>query len=340
MNTADTDPHKNIRYLTMYLSGFGIHTSLLLLILFIGCGIPDESTDFSDELNGGSDYKGELLFAENFQNGDFASRGWYDVRSGAVLTSENPAPGTSQVLECRYGEGDQRCADGYPLRKKFDETESLYLSYWVRYSSNWQGSGVGYHPHEFHFATNLDTDYVGPANSHLTLYIEQVNLIPKIALQDSRNVDDNCILRNDDTFEGCDGDFNTYPFTENRSVAACNGLEGKLDNRDCFWNGSYWYSSRSWDAPEAAITPGEWQFVEAFLRLNDIEDGIGLVNGSVRYWLDGELLISYDQILFRTGSNPDMAFDKLIFAPWIGPGSPVEQTMWVGDIIVARGVMP
>ncbi|MCC5906938.1 MAG: hypothetical protein JJU13_12060 [Balneolaceae bacterium] len=330
-----------MRYLTMYQSGFGKHTSLfLLLILSLGCGVPDGSSDFEDELNGGSDYKGELLFAENFHNDDFASRGWYDVRSGAVLTTENPAPGTSQVLECRYGEGDQRCAEGYPLRIKFDETESLYLSYWVRYSNSWEGSGVGYHPHEFHFATNLDTDYVGPANSHLTMYIEQVNLIPKIALQDSRNVDDNCILRNDDSFEGCDGDFSSYPFTENRSVAACNGLEGTLDNRDCFWNGSYWYSSRSWDAAEPAITPGEWQFVEAYLRMNDIEDGIGLVNGSIRYWIDGELLISSDNILFRTGANPEMAFDKFIFAPWIGVGSPAEQTMWIGDITVAKGVIP
>lgn len=289
----------------------------------------------------GASYRGEILFEEHFKDTNFASRGWYDVRSGAVIRTDNPAPGTNQVLQCRYAKDGQRCAGGYPIRIEIPETESVYLSYWVRYSDNWVGSGRGYHPHEFHFTTNKDHEFVGPANSHLTMYIEQINLTPVIAMQDSKNVDDDCILRNNGEFIGCDGDFDTYEFTEARSVAACNGHHGLLQHRDCYWTGSYWYSSRRWhDETEKVIIPGNWHFVEAYLSMNDIVDGKGVANGSIRYFLNGEPRISSDEILFRTADNSDMAFKYLIFAPWIGDGSPVDQDMRVGQITVARGVKP
>src|SRR3989449_8148514 len=45
---------------------------------------------------------------------------------------------------------------------------SVYLSYWVKYSANWVGSGQPYHPHEFLFLTNEDGAYIGPSATHLT----------------------------------------------------------------------------------------------------------------------------------------------------------------------------
>lgn len=281
----------------------------------------------------------ENVFVENFSNPDFASRGWFDVRADAVLSTDNTAPGTEQVLECRYAVDGNDCAEGYPVRVDIPETESIYLSYWVRYSDNWVGSGRPYHPHEFMLTTNKDPESVGPANTHLSMYIEQIGMVPTLAMQDSKNVDDDCILSNNDDFEGCGGDIETYEFTEARSVASCNGLEGFVDERDCYNAGSYWYSARRWKSSVGpAFTPGEWHFVESYFNMNDIVDEKGVPNGSIRYWLDGELLISSDEILFRTAENSDMAFKYLLFAPWIGDGSPVEQTMWVADITVADGV--
>lgn len=277
---------------------------------------------------------------ETFKDTDFASRGWYEVADHAIINSDNSAPGTGNVLQCRFQVGDQVCAEGYPVRIEFPETESVYLSYWIRYSDNWEGSGRPYHPHEFHFTTNADEKWVGPANSHLTMYIEQINRTPLIAMQDSRNVDESCILLNDGTFEGCNGDFESYEFTEDRSVASCNGIDGLYDTSDCFVNGSYWYSARRWHAPEPVFTTGKWHFVEALLVMNEVENGVGRVNGSIRYWLNGELLISSDEILFRTGKHSEMAFRYFIFAPYIGDGSPVDQSMWVSDITVARGITP
>jgi hypothetical protein len=136
---------------------------------------------------------------------------------------------------------------------------------------------------------------------------------------------------------GCNGDFDTYAFTEERSVAACNGLHGDLDRRDCFpTDATHWYSSRSWFAePDASLYDGSWHRVSVLFRLNSVSDGVGNVDGAVRYWLDGELIISSDRILYRTGANADMLFNQILIAPYIGDGSPKRQTMWVDDLVIS-----
>lgn len=300
-----------------------------------------------NESVGGEDYRGEVLFEEFFQDTDFESREWYDVTPDVEITSQNPPPEGDYSFVCNYPQGGTSCAGGVPKRRRFPETDSLYFSYWVRYDENWVGSDRPYHPHEFHFTTNADGVWIGPAFTYLTAYVENVGGYPRIALQDSKNVDLDCILRNDDSFVGCDGSFDDYTFTEERSVCACNGLMGDLDGRDCFPYGSGWYSARFWDSPVRVFDdePGvfdktEWSFVEVFLKMNDIVDGAGVPNGMIRLWVDGELFVSYDQILMRTGALPDLAFEQFILAPYIGDGSPVDQTTWIGNITVARGVLP
>jgi hypothetical protein len=306
---------------------------------------PSESgaDETGEDEDGPTVYCGRTLFAEPFEDDDFGSRGWYDGPNGDLTTDEHVEGSTSSFV-CRFAPGASGCEGGTPGRQLFEPQMAVCLSYWVKYSANWQGSGQPYHPHEFHFITNVDSMYVGPANTHLTTYIEQVGGTPRLALQDSRNVDLDCILLNNDNFVGCDGDFDTYPFTEERSVAACNGLLGYLDGRDCFPTGNGYYSARFWDAEIQAFgdappwDKNEWHQVHSYWRLNDLEDGIGIPNGILRYWVDGELLVSSDEILMRTGAHPDMRFDQFLIAPYIGDGSPVDQTMWVDDLVVSEGL--
>lgn len=301
---------------------------------------PGTTTGGACDWGDGSCTPGALLFCEPFDDPDLAGRGWYDGPSGTI-DPDNPHSGAG-AFACHFGQGDTQCSGGKPARHPVPETTSVWLSYWVRYSDNWVGSGKPYHPHEFHFVTNEDDDYVGPAASHLTTYIEDVGGVPRLALQDALNVDTACILRNDDTFIGCDGDFDTYPFTEMRSAAACNGVLGALDGRDCFdAGGGVWYSARYWDADVQAFGDAApydktaWHRVEAYFQLNTVENGVGLVDGQIKYWLDGELLIDHDDILLRTGAHDTMAFDQFLMLPYIGDGSPVDQTFWVDDLRVA-----
>lgn len=283
----------------------------------------------------------EILFEETFEDTDFASRGWYDGPRGTLSDVEH-LPASDYSFECTFRQGDRGCDGGTPGRHLFDETEVVYLTYSVKYSENWEGSNRPYHPHEFHFITSQDSIYVGPARSHLTTYIEQNEGTPRLAIQDSLNVDQNCILRNNDSIVGCNGDFDSYPFTESRSAASCNGLIGDLDERDCYNTGSYWYSSRGWSANEVYFRDdtgeyykNDWHRVEVMFRMNTVQMGVGLPDGQVRFWFDGELIISHDQILMRTGEHPDMRFNQFLIAPYIGDGSPVEQTMWIDNLTVS-----
>jgi hypothetical protein len=268
------------------------------------------------------------------------SRGWYDGSNGALSTAE-PAEGQSS-FECLFEVGASSCKAGKPARHPVPPTPSVYLSFHLRFSDNWVGSGKPYHPHMLHFLTDANDQYVGPSHTHLTTYTEVVQGKAFLALQDSENVDLNCILRNDDSFEGCNGDFATYPFTESRSACACNGLAGFLDGRDCFPNGNgTWYSSRGWYA-DGAFTDqagptfkGDWHFVEVYFDLNSVEGGVGVPDGKIRWVQDGQTLIASDQILFRTGAFPSMNFNQLAMLPYIGDGSPVEQSFWIDHLTVA-----
>lgn len=297
---------------------------------------------------GGAAFRGTVLLEEHFADTDIASRGWYDGRGDGVTMTETAPGGTGGAFACHWTMGAIACENGVPARHAIAPQNAVYLSFWVKHSVGWVGSGRAYHPHLFHFVTNEDDAYVGPSHTHLTAYIEHVQGRGMLALQDSRNVDLACILHNDDTFDGCGGSFSSYAFTEMRSVCACNGIVGDLDGRDCFPNGDgTWYSSRAWRTPSAVFTdspgPGyesDWHFVEAYFRLNTIEGGVGVPNGAIRYWVDGALSISSDHVLLRTAQFPSMQFNQFLMLPYIGDGSPMDQTMWIDEITVAAGLTP
>ncbi len=285
-----------------------------------------------------------ILLFEDFETGDFAAKGWYDGFPDQ-RTTEEYKNGTHSYRG-HFAQGATTSGAG---RHLFTPTDKLYMSYWVKYSTNYVGSGVGYHPHEWNILTNKDWIYQGPADTYLSLYVEQNAGRPILAMQDSKNVDPNCILLNNDNFVGCNGEFDSYAFTENRSASSCNGLTGYLDRRDCFpSSGSThgYYSARAWAADSVYFrnAPGpyyknDWHKIETYFELNTIDAGIGIPDGKIRYWYDGQLLISSDNILFRTGAHPDMLFDQLFYGPYIGVGSPVDQTWWVDDLTLADGLL-
>ncbi len=287
----------------------------------------------------GSCTPGALLFCEGFDDADLAGRGWYDGPAGTIDPDAYSGAG---AFACQFDPGATGCSGGHPARHPVAPTASVWLSFWIRHSADWIGSGKPYHPHQFHFVTNVDDDFVGPAGTHLTTYVEAVGDTPRLAIQDLLNVDSNCVLRNDDSFVGCNGDYATYAFTEMRSAAACNGLLGALDGRDCFdAGGGQWYSARYWDSPVAVFAEAapydqrDWHRVEVYFQLNTIADGVGVVDGQLKYWFDGVLLIDLDDVFYRTGAHPGMMFDQFLMLPYIGDGSPIGQAFWVDDLRVA-----
>src|SRR2546425_4885011 len=219
------------------------------------------------------------------------------------------------------------------MRHLFSATPTLYVSYWVKYSSNWVGSGHPYHPHEFLVMSDQDGDFDGPSNGWLVAYIEenyQNGGIPRLQLQDNKAINTS---------------FGTPPVnlvgvTENRSTAGCNGVVEANVVTTCF-NMPPWYNDKEVSAPQVWFQPtpgpgykGDWNHVEVYFQINSVVGGLGVADGVMQYWFNGALAIDRHDILFRTGARPTIQFHQFVIAPYMGDGSPVDQYMWVDDLTV------
>src|SRR5262245_2703896 len=278
-----------------------------------------------------------MLFQEPFEDTDFAGHGWYDNTAPVTTTLEH-LPNSTRALEMRFPAGATTPISGGAMRRLFPATHTLYVSYWVKYSSNWVGSGRPYHPHEFYVLSDQDGDWDGPASNWLTAYIEenyQNGGIPRLALQDNKAINT--------SFGALPIDLSAT--TENRSVTGCNGIVETGIAWECF-NMPPWYNDKQLQAPAVVFQPNAgagykatWNHVEVYFQLNSVANGKGVADGVMQYWFNGQPVIDRHDILFRTASRSTIQFHQFLIAPYIGDGSPVSQTMWVDDLQLATGTM-
>jgi hypothetical protein len=271
-----------------------------------------------------------LPFNEPFEDTRFGDRGWYDAMSGALTTSEHVA-GSSRSYECHFTAGASGCAGGDPGRLKFRESDGIYLSYWVKHSASWEGSGRtrAYHPHLFLTLTNLDSEWAGPACTHLTTYTEETLGYPQLCVQDGLNIDESRVGEN------------LVAVTETRAVAGCNGTQSQSEigfsDTSCYladatkhWNGTCWKGPTAtyFDSTEKTA----WHHVESYFKLNTIAGGKGQKDGVVQYWLDGQLVIDHRNVILRTGQHPTMKFNQFQMLFYIGDGAPTDQYLWIDNL--------
>lgn len=277
---------------------------------------------------------GTLLFAEGFEDANLASRGWYD-NTGSVLSSVEHIAGSAQSAQYRFLSTASSPTSGGAQRKLFTPTDSIYLSYWIKYSSNWVGSGQPYHPHQFHFLSDLDGDFDGLSDTFLTSYIEEHytagNLNPRLAFQDSKSVNSSF---------GAPPN-NLLGVTEDRSVCGCN-LNGALESGfsgECFDNGGYLYSDKILNASTSSTdaTKTNWNFIEYYVKMNSINAGASQFDGILQMWFNGASMINRSDIQLRTANHPTLKFHQFVIAPYIGDGSPVDQSFFIDDLKVGTG---
>ena len=283
---------------------------------------------------------GSLLFEEKFEDANFASRGWY-ASSGVISTTEHTASSTASI-QFHFLQGASTQAGTSAMRHKFTPSNSVYISYDVKYSSNWIGSGRAYHPHEINVMSTLDGDWAGPSDAFLALYLEhnyQNGGIPHLGIQDNQSIN---------TSYGSVPN-NLIGVTENRSVGGCNGVAEPNASSECFASATTtgYYNLKLVVGPVvlqpnagSAGYKGNWNRVEAYFQLNTIVNGIGQANGVMQYWFNGQLIIDRHDILFRTGARPTVQFNQFLLTPYIGDGSPVDQTMWVDNLRVGTARLP
>ena len=234
---------------------------------------------------------GTVLIQEGFEDNAFAARGWYDNASPVTTTGQH-ATGSAHALEMHFTQGSTTPVSGGAMRHLFPASETVYLSYWVKYSSNWVGSAQAYHPHEFLFLSDLDGDWDGPSTSWLAAYVEhnyQNGGIPRLALQDSKAIN---------TSYGTPP-FNLTGVTENRSICGCNGIVEPNVVTSCF-SFPPWYNDKEIISP-TTIAPSQWRntwnHVEAYFQMNSVVGGIGQADGVMQYWLNGALVMTARHVL-------------------------------------------
>ncbi len=293
-----------------------------------------------------------IFFTESFEDTNFTTRGWYDGIPTSVIDNTEYAPvsGSTSSIKVNWAVGNTKPTSGngyFTMRHKFAEIDSVYMSYWIKHTTNWAGSGVGYHPHMFMTLTNQDTDYAPLAYNPLNVYVQErctaLNSpvgtclgVLEFEIQDSANINST------DCSPGVNCDL--VSITETRAVGGCNGDSDGYDHLDCYYTNGHWYNDKIF--PSSGIylrdTAGQyykndWHFIETYWKLNTISGGKGQRDGIMKMWYDGVLVFDYDDVVYRTATYPNIKFNQLIFAPYIGVGSPVNnQGFWIDELTVSN----
>ena len=236
-----------------------------------------------------------ILFSESFDDQNVGKRGWYD--SAEIRISDNDAYAGAGCIEYEWENGG-KAVGSKGLRHLFEPTEVVYIRFYMKLSEGWGWSGRSYHPHLLHFLTTENSKYHGPARSHLTLYIEANDGKLRLGATDMQNTD------------------------------APHGLtQGPLRGG---------YNGKLYDSKEALLD-ADWHCVEAMFKLNsvDAENDKWNVDGELRGWFDGDLVIERTDVVFRTTDFPKMKFNQFLLAPYFGPGLlPHAQSLWIDELTV------
>ncbi len=246
------------------------------------------------------DSRPRVLFGESFDDVQLAQRGWYDGREVKIV-SRTPAAGPG-CIEYHWNRDATKAAGSSAIRHLFQPTETVYVRFQIRLSSNWGWSGRSYHQHLMHFMTTENSKYHGPAASHLTLYVEPVNGKLRLAAQD---------IQNKGTPHGL--------------------MQGPLRGG---------YNGKFYDSRQVLFHDDRWHRVEAYFKLNSLDSKADKPNadGVVQGWFDGKLVVDRHDVVFRSSDFPKMRFNQYLLAPYFGPGLlPHAQTLWIDELIVATG---
>ena len=279
-----------------------------------------------------------LLLSESFDDTSFAARGWYDGSPSSIATSGCQAgSGCLQWTFNASGTNPTQMPAGAFRHTLSTATDTLYLSYYIKFATGWRGSQQTYHPHILQITSDLDyqTDpYTPLAYNYLQTYSEFISDVgspyiirPAFALQDERNVNT--------SYGTPPNDLSST--TENRSVNYCNTPVSTGASGVCYPDITY-YSASTWKNTGVSVTTNTWHHVEMYLKMNTISGNIGQHDGVMREWIDGVQVFNYTDVLYRTNQHPNLKWQLVNIAPYIGNGSPIAQSFFIDNLTVWDGI--
>src|SRR5829696_4870441 len=99
------------------------------------------------------------FFREGFEDSKLLERGWYD--GSKFLISDGAKVGKG-CIEFAWKEKTTTPESSTGIRRLFEPSESVYLSFYIRLSKGWGWTGRDYHPHLLHFMTTENGKFDGP----------------------------------------------------------------------------------------------------------------------------------------------------------------------------------
>jgi hypothetical protein len=237
------------------------------------------------------------LFSEGFDDPQLLERQWYDG-SRFTISDLHPRAGKG-CIEYLWKDKSTNPANSSGIRRLFEPTNTVYLRYYIKLSKGWGWTNRDYHPHLIQFLTTENEKFAGPAATHLTVYVEPWNGRLRLAATDIQNKD------------------SPHGLTQGPLKGGFNG--------------------RSFDSEDRLFVDDEWHCVEAMFQLNtlDVESDKPNVDGIVRGWFDGKLVVEQTNVVLRSTDFPNMKFNQFLLLPYFGPGLlPHAQTLWVDELAV------
>ncbi|MDP1796849.1 MAG: hypothetical protein Q8K78_05175 [Planctomycetaceae bacterium] len=240
---------------------------------------------------------GRVLFQESFNDAELGRRGWYDISRVRLADQAFAGKSCIEYDWMRAGEGVSGSAT---IRHLFEPTDRVYLRFQLKLSKDWGWTGRNYHPHLIQFMTTEDTQWHGPAASHLTVYVEPVNGKLRLAAQDIQNRDQ------------------PHGLTQGPIKGGYNG--------------------KFYDSRERHFRDDAWHCVEVYFQLNTLDKNRQQAHqdGILRAWFDGQLVVEETNVVLRSADFPAMKFNQMLLAPYFGPGLvPHAQKLWIDEVLVA-----
>lgn len=239
----------------------------------------------------------EILFSEHFDDDALSSRGWYDESRVRMV---GDARAGEACIEYEW-DSELNSSGSASIRHLFEAGEEVYIRFYLKLSEGWGWTGRNYHPHLTYFMTTENSEYHGPAASHLTLYVEPVNGKLRLAATD---------IQNKDTPHGL--------------------TQGELKGG---------YNGMLYDSEKVLFKDDQWHCIEACFKLNtlDMENDRPNPDGIVRGWFDDELVVEHNNVILRSTDFPDMKINQFLMAPYFGPGLlPHAQKLWIDELAVGK----
>ena len=112
----------------------------------------------------GESKSGSTLFRESFDDAKLKNRKWYDMTRIRIVGDAVAGKG---CIEYDWPDKNSKGAASSGMRRLFMPTDEIYICFYLKLSRGWGWTGRNYHPHLTYFMTTENSQWHGPAASHL-----------------------------------------------------------------------------------------------------------------------------------------------------------------------------